>query len=276
MKLGYNTNGLAFHRLRDAVALLAETGYESVALSVDHCCLDPYSPRLENALAEMRSLLDRFGLASVIETGARYLLNPRIKHEPILLSPSAEERAVRIDFLRRCIDIAAALDSQAVSFWSGRLRDPIDEETAWQRLTEGCREVIDHAAQRSVRLAFEPEPDMFIDTLARYAELLDRIDAPGFGLTIDIGHLHCNNEGNIADLLRTWKDRLRNIHIEDMCRGVHEHLRFGDGDIDFPPVIAALREIEYTGGVHVELSRHSHMAPVVVRESFEFLQSMMT
>ncbi|MGW4149959.1 sugar phosphate isomerase/epimerase, partial [Streptomyces albogriseolus] len=28
--------------------------------------------------------------------------------------------------------------------------------------------------------------------------------------------------------------------IEDMRRGVHEHLPFGDGEIDFPPVLAAL------------------------------------
>jgi sugar phosphate isomerase/epimerase len=56
-----------------------------------------------------------------------------------------------------------------------------------------------------------------------------------------------------------------------MCRGVHEHLRFGEGEIDFRPVLRTLAEIGYTGCVNVELSRHSHMAPEVLRESFEFL-----
>ena len=35
MKLGYNTNGLAHHRLVDAIELLADLGYQSVAITLD-------------------------------------------------------------------------------------------------------------------------------------------------------------------------------------------------------------------------------------------------
>ena len=34
-RLGYNTNGLAHHRLDDALALLADSGYEGIALTLD-------------------------------------------------------------------------------------------------------------------------------------------------------------------------------------------------------------------------------------------------
>ena len=118
MKLGYNTNGLAFHRWPEAIELIAEIGYRSVAITVDHHCLDPYSTRLKDELSQMREILDRLGLISTIETGARYLLNPQIKHEPTLMSPTETERRVRIDYLKRCIDIAGELQSEAVSFWS--------------------------------------------------------------------------------------------------------------------------------------------------------------
>ena len=60
-----------------------------------------------------------------------------------------------------------------------------------------------------------------------------------------------------------------------MVQGAHDHLRFGAGDIDFSDVIHGLREIDYQGGLHVELSRHSHMAPEVVRESYAFLTDLM-
>lgn len=115
---------------------------------------------------------------------------------------------------------------------------------------------------------------MFIERFEQFARLLDFVDGPLFGLTIDIGHVHCVEDGAIASHLHRWKHRLFNVHIEDMCRGVHEHLMFGEGEIDFPPVISALKEIGYTGGVHVELSRHSHCAPEAVRQSFEFLSRL--
>ena len=38
MRLGYNTNGLAHHRLTDAIALLADEGYQSVALDARRRC----------------------------------------------------------------------------------------------------------------------------------------------------------------------------------------------------------------------------------------------
>ena len=76
----------------------------------------------------------------------------------------------------------------------------------------------------------------------------------------------------IGDHIRRWKDWLWNVHIEDMRRGVHDHLMFGEGEIDFPPVIDALKRAGYEGGVHVELSRHSHNAVETARASLDFLR----
>ena len=77
----------------------------------------------------------------------------------------------------------------------------------------------------------------------------------------------------IADQLRRWHDRLWNVHIEDMRRGVHDHLMFGEGEIDFGEVMNGLREIGYEGGVHVELSRHSHNAVETARQALQFLSA---
>ncbi len=140
-------------------------------------------------------------------------------------------------------------------------------------LVDECRLLCEYAALRQIRLAFEPEPGMFIDTMTKFAELHQRVNHPQFGLTIDIGHLHCQGETPIADQLRCWRELLWNVHIEDMRRGVHDHLMFGEGEIDFAPVLQTLAEIGYTGGVHVELSRHSHDAVETARRARAFLMS---
>jgi sugar phosphate isomerase/epimerase len=271
MLLGYNTNGFAHHRLEDALTILADLGYQSVAITLDHHALDPFSAELPHQLRTVRDLLQARGLRSVIETGARFLLDPLHKHQPTLLSPRPEQRERRLDFLRRAVDIAHELGSDAVSFWSGTPRDSTSPEIWMDRLTDGCRRLCDHAARRQVRLAFEPEPGMFIDTMARFAALRERVAHPAFGLTIDVGHLHCLGEVPIDEQLRQWRQLLGNVHIEDMRRGAHDHLMFGEGEIDFGPVLWALDEIGYAGGVHVELSRHSHDAVETARRALAFL-----
>ncbi len=277
MRLGYNTNGLPHHRLLDAIDFLAEEGFESVALTLDAGALDPYQDAADLArqVAMVRERLDAHGMIRVVETGARFLLNPRKKHDPTLMDPDPARRALRIDFLNRSIDLCDALGAEAVSFWSGALPDSASEDQAFDRIVDALQPVISHAESKRVRLAFEPEPGMFIDTFARFARLDERIRHPLFDLTVDIGHVHCLEPGDTASHLGPWAGRIANIHIEDMRRGVHDHLLFGEGTIDFPSVISALRDAQFKGGLNVELSRHGHMAVEAVRRSAAFLKPLL-
>ncbi len=274
LRFGYNTNGFAHHRLEDSLSILAELGYGSVAITLDYYCLDPCGEDRSHQSAAVKHRLQQLGLRSVIETGARFLLDPRVKHQPTLISPEAGQREDRLDFLRAAVDIAAELGSDAVSFWSGTPKDDAGFAVHMDRLVEGCQRLCEHAAARGVRLAFEPEPGMLIDTMSRFEELRERVAHPNFGLTIDIGHLHCQGEVPITDYLRHWRDLLWNIHIEDMRRGVHDHLMFGEGEIDFGPVLRTLEAIGYAGGLHVELSRHSHDAVETARRALAFLRGV--
>ena len=274
MRLGYNTNGLAHHSLPAAIRLLASLGYESVAITIDHYALNPYAPGYETQLRDIQQVLQELNLRTVIETGARYLLDPRHKHQPTLVSAKADGRPLRVEFLRHAVDMAATLGSECVSLWSGALPAGDSREDGFRRLVEGLQSVVDYAERRDMQLGFEPEPGMLIDTMPSFAELVEQIDSPRLGLTLDIGHLHCQAEP-IEETVFRWSNRLVNVHIEDMLAGVHEHLQFGEGEIDFPPVIAALKKIDYAGGLHVELSRHSHCGPEAARHARVFLQSLL-
>lgn len=274
MRLGYNTNGLAHHDLIDALNLIAETGYQSVALTIDHGCLNPFLPDLPRQIGRVQTALGRLGLRNVIETGARYLLDPRWKHEPSLVSPDPADRQRRIDFLCRAIDLADELESDCVSCWSGVVRDGATKSVALDRLTQGLESVLAYAESRNVSVGFEPEPGMLIDTMESYEQLRDRLSCDRFRLTLDLGHLHCQGEIPIASQIERHANRLVNVHIEDMCRGIHEHRMFGEGEMEFPPLMDALRRVGYQGGVHVELSRHSHDGPQAARKAFEFLSPL--
>ncbi|MDP9870173.1 MULTISPECIES: sugar phosphate isomerase/epimerase family protein [Streptosporangium] len=271
LRFGYGTNGFANHRLADACEVIADLGYTGVALTLDHGHLDPYAGGLARRVAALADRLRGLGLAVVIETGARYLLDPRRKHAPTLLH---DERRTRLDFLRRAIAIGADLGAEAVSFWAGVRPAGVAEGVAWERLVDGCAQLVGPAEAAGLPLGFEPEPGMLVETVAGWRRLRAALGAPAvFGLTLDIGHCRCVEPEPVPACVRAVADHLVNVQIDDMRRGVHEHLEFGEGEIDFPPVLRALGEIGYRGLVAVELPRHSHAAPAVAARSIDFLRA---
>jgi sugar phosphate isomerase/epimerase len=274
MFLGYNTNGFPHHRLEDTVEILTELGYRGLALTADFHTIDPLADRWPERARKLDRRLRKAGLRVVVETGARFIIDPRRKHQPTVLDPDRHKALDRLDYLQACVRLAAELDADCVSFWSGTPVEETQPKILMARLVEACLRLCDFAEGRRVRLAFEPEPGMFIDTMDKFAELHGKVNRPNFGLTLDIGHLHCMGELPIGDHIRKWRQWLWNVHIEDMKRGVHEHLMFGEGEVDFQDAMRALRETGYKRGVYVELSRHSHDAFETALKAIAFLKAI--
>ncbi|MFC0387017.1 sugar phosphate isomerase/epimerase family protein [Muricoccus vinaceus] len=268
LRFAYNTNGAANHRLADAVALIADAGYDGVALTLDHHHLDPMEDGWERRAEALARDLSARRLGCVIETGARYLLDPRAKHEPTLLTPAAEGRGRRVAFLNRAVDIAAILDAEAVSFWAGVPRPGVVREQALEWLREGVARVLDHAADRGITAAFEPEPGMLVETVDDWTAL----DLPGLTLALDLGHLLVTGEREPASAVHEFAPHIGTVAIEDMARGTHIHLPFGEGDMDIPACLDALEAIDFQRLVCVELSRESHRADSMIPQSLAWLR----
>ncbi|QDU82946.1 Xylose isomerase-like TIM barrel [Planctomycetes bacterium Pla163] len=294
MLLGYNTNGLAHHRLDDALALLADLGYGGVALTLDVGHIDPLRATAAEVQAVARRC-DALGLARAVETGARFVLDPRNKHFPTLMEASAVDRAKRVDFLVRCAAIATDLGAEVVSIWAGAapagvVGDGVGgdgvggigaggggakggaDDGLWQRLVDGVEALLARTAQLPVRICFEPEPGMFVERPAGYLELVRRLGERGVGadrlpLTLDVGHLLCTGDLPVPERIVELAPHLRHVHLDDIANGVHEHRPFGEGDLDLAGTLAALERVGFGGMAAVELSRDSHRGAAMAEEA---------
>ncbi|MEU7700451.1 sugar phosphate isomerase/epimerase family protein [Streptomyces sp. NPDC039028] len=277
-RFGYGTNGLTDLRLDEALGLLADLGYDGVGLTLDHMHLDPLAPDLAARTARIARRLGELGLGATVETGGRYVLDPRRKHGPSLLDPDPGGRAARVGLLLRAVRVASDLGAHAVHCFSGVLPADTPPDEAWKRLASSLAPVLEAAEAARVPLAVEPEPGHLLATLDDFHHLRGLLGDPApavLGLTLDIGHCQCLEPLPPADCLRAAAPWVHHLQIEDMRRGVHEHLPLGDGEIDFPPVLAALAELTaagYPGLTVVELPRHSHAGPELARSSLSFLR----
>lgn len=268
MLTGYNTSGFAYHRLEDAVRIIADLGYSCVALTLDVHHLNPFETSAPE-INEFAALLDRLGLACVIETGSRYLLDPRRKHRPTLLDDDAEHR---VHFLHRAVEVAHDLGAKALSYWSGARPEGWsgDDAALYDRLARHVEKLEEVCRNHGVRAALEPEPDMLLEKMEHY-ERLARLLRFRPGLTIDIGHLECMEDAPEWEYLSTYRDVLYNVHLDDMLPRRHRHLFFGEGSVDFDRVFATLHEIGYRGPACVELSEASRVAVDTAQRAKSFL-----
>lgn len=281
-RLAYNTNGLAHHRLLDALRMLADFGYEGVAITPDVGQLDPLDPN-PRLVEDVRHWSEELGLELAIETGARFVLDPRRKHWPSMLELDLHDRTRRVAMLKSSIDLAAELGAPLVSIWAGaapggevadsRTAAPASD-TTWQRLLDSLRAVLEHAEARAVQIGFEPEPGMFIERPQGYLELVERLGSDGehLGLTLDVGHLLVTGDLPVAARIAEFAPRLVHVHLDDIAGGVHEHIMFGHGVLDLPATLKALLDAGYDGMAAVELSRDSHRGAWAAQEAMRHLR----
>lgn len=269
LRFAYNTNGAANHRLDDALALIADAGYDGVALTLDIHHLDPFAEDFAAELRRVAGRLRQLGLGCVVETGARFLLDPRAKHEPTLLAADPDGRARRVEFLFRALEVAAETGADAMSFWAGVPKPGVMPDDARDWLRRGAEQVARRAEALGTIAALEPEPGMLIETVDDWAALA----IPGLRLALDTGHCLVTGERDPAAAVAEFAPHLGTVTIEDMRRGVHVHLPFGEGDMDVPGVLRALQAVGFQKLICVEMSRESHRADAIIPASLAYLKA---
>ncbi|MBD5786175.1 sugar phosphate isomerase/epimerase [Cellulosimicrobium terreum] len=278
--LGYGTNGFTDHPLDDVLDVLDHEGYTAVALTLGFPHLDPFAPgwgeRVDALRSRLAGLRGGQGMRVVVETGTRFLLDPYRKHRPTLVDAEAD---VRMDFLERAIEIAAGLDAECVSFFSGVLPDGASPADGWARLRDRLPVLVEHARTHGVRISLEPEPGMLVETVADALRLFSEIGwstgvgavPPELGVTVDVGHCLVVEPEGVVGALHAAAPYLANVQLDDMPSTHHEHRPFGEGEIDLPLVLATLADVGYTGVAAVELPRHSYDAPGLAHRSMTAL-----
>jgi L-ribulose-5-phosphate 3-epimerase len=273
LRLAYNTNGWPQHELAEIAQQLAGLGYAGIAITPDVFHVNPFRAGAEAEARALRRRLDELQLAVAIETGARFVLDPARKHWPTLLDEPAGA-ARRLDYLKRCLALAVELRAETLSFWSGAAPAGLSDEEALARLCHGAAELLDAAAGSGVRICFEPEPGMAVASLEDTGDFLLELGRAELWLMLDVGHVPVTDDLPPSDAILAFAERLGGVQLDDSRGGRHEHLFFGEGEIDFGAVARALDGVGFAGLASVELPRHDHDPVSTARRAIEFWRTL--
>jgi sugar phosphate isomerase/epimerase len=172
------------------------------------------------------------------------------------------------DLARLCADLGGKIMVFGSPQQRNRAAD-VSPEEGMNFAAEVFRAAMPAIEACGVTLAIEPLGPVegnFLNTAAEGMDLVRRIDSPHCRL-----HLDCKAMSTeatpIPDLIRRHIGDMVHFHANDPNR-----LGPGMGELDFKPILAALREVNYDGWVSVEVFDYSPGPERLARESFENMQ----
>jgi sugar phosphate isomerase/epimerase len=196
--------------------------------------------------AMLRRLLSDNGLAlAAVGTGAGW-----VRQKLHLCQPDAAARAKAREFIRAMIDLGGPFGAPAIiGSMQGRTSDEVDPPTAIRYLSEALDDLGRHAEQYNVPLLMEPlnryETNL-VNTVADGVRLLQGLHTRNVRLLADLFHMNIE-EVDSAAALRAGGKVIGHVHFVDSNRRPA-----GAGHLNYGPIAAALREIDYNGFASAE------------------------
>ena len=225
--------------LADAFAQAAAVGFDAVEI------FPPHAAAID--VAEVKALAEAHSLdIAAVGTGGGWVIN-----KWTLTHPDCSTRAQAREFIRAIIDKAAALGAPTIiGSMQGRWEGEVTRDEALARLGEALDDLGEHAAKLGVPLLYEflnrYETNLF-NRLAETAAFLRTLRTRNVRILADLFHMNIE-ERDLPAALREAGPLVGHVHFADSNRQA-----IGFGHTAIAPIIAALRDIGYTGYLSAEI-----------------------
>ena len=271
MRLGYHTitwGGLvgdpagvtsvkdSFYRVNApmdlAVREIADLGYEGVEM-FDGNVAD-YSERP----TELQDMLKKSGVQLIgVYTGANFIYKD-----------SLDDELYRV---RRAAGLARQFGAAALVVGGGARRAAGTTDADYTALAAALDRVCDIAEEHGLAACYHPHLNTIVESPAELDRLMSHTR---IGFCPDTAHLQAGG-GDPAALIRRYPDRIRHVHLKDLDKATTTFLPLGQGDVDFPDVLAALGEVGYDGWLVVELDSYDGPPREAAATSKKYLESVL-
>jgi sugar phosphate isomerase/epimerase len=205
---------------------------------------------------------------------------PMLCASPDFTQPDPAARKAEVERYKQWIDLVAFFDApqpRTCRVLSGQRRPEISEDDGVAMVVECIEAVLPYAAERGVTLALEnhykdgywtyPE---FAQQLPVFRRILDAIDSPVLGVNYDPSNALLAGDDPLV-VLEAVKQRVVSMHASD--RGllpgytlddlraqeqgvgyarILQHGEIGTGMINYPAIVATLREVGFSGWISIE------------------------
>jgi inosose dehydratase len=148
------------------------------------------------------------------------------------------------------------------------------------RMAPVLNELGRRARSQGIAVGIHPHLNTVIETPEETDAIMERCDPSVVGLALDTGHFHLAG-GDVVGAVKKYGSRLNYFHFKDAVRpfarpDFFPNLRdLGKGEVDFPGVMRALRDVRYQGWINVEQDFTATTPGESCRASLEYVRNVL-
>ncbi len=172
--------------------------------------------------------------------------------------PDPKVRATALENLKQGLAETAAVGGDSCLLVVGHGKDGTQEEV-WDRSIANIKAALPTAEKYEVPILVENVWNEFLydkngdskQSAQPLADYIDAFDSPWVGLQFDLGN-HWKY-GDVAEWIRTLGPRIKKLDIKGFSRQENKFTKITAGDVDWPAIEAALRDIGFSGWCAAEV-----------------------
>lgn len=249
--------------LATAIRTLHQLGWRAFECSSEHLVMIDHDSDPQARIAAVQETLNEL---KVQMPQAHALLHANVAH------PDTKRRQEDLATLTRHLRICASLGVRNVVIHPGggdgySTPDELDRLMALN--AENFRRLGDQAGELGMKIALENMPGRdekrrrFGVRPEELLDLLALLDQSALGITIDTDHTQLSGQDTAA-VIRQFGPLICATHISDSDGRSLSHRTPGNATVDWPAVMKAFRDIEYSGIFNLEIPGERHPVPDIL------------
>jgi inosose dehydratase len=174
--------------------------------------------------------------------------------------------------IERAAELATTFGAERLVVGGGARRAAGTTDDDYRRLGESLDRVVEIAGRFGLSASYHPHLSTIVESPAELERIMSLSE---IAFCPDTAHLAAGG-GDPAALIRAYPDRVRHVHLKDFRAEPFQFLPLGEGDLDLPDVLNAVRESGYDSWLVVELDSYEGDPAEAARISKAYLDRLLS
>ena len=182
------------------------------------------------------------------------------------------ESEKKLQAIIKAVGVAAKLGAKQMIINGAIRKEELPYEEQWDKFIADTKLICAEAEKQNVYLAMEFEPGFVADNTEKMLQAFKEIHSPMLFINADVGHVFLQDEDPMAAMDK-YRGQVVHAHLENMAKGVHNHLVPWEGDMDLKAYLTKLKEIGFDGNASLDVYQYDYEA--VAEESVAYLKKVL-